>query len=142
MKNLVQLADIGGVLSSFETDKCQDDVLENIPLQRHSINFVDQMAQMQNTLHPFQSPRLSITSHCPEVKMTFKVLTVWSSVFFSSLVSLHPHTPTHPHTHTPTPTHTCFLPPHHCSHCSLCLECCSVSVLVPFLYAFSLTFNI
>ena len=110
MKNLVQLADIGGVLSSFETDKCQDDVLENIPRQRHSINFVDQMAQMQNTLHPFQSPRLSITSHCPEVKMTFKVLTVWSSVFFSSLVSLHPPTPTHPHTHTHTHTHTHLFP--------------------------------
>ena len=31
--------------------------------------------------------------------MTLKVLTVWSSVFFSSLVSLHTHT--HTHTHTP-----------------------------------------
>jgi len=35
VKSLVQWADTGGVLSSSEwTYKCQDDVLENIPLQR------------------------------------------------------------------------------------------------------------
>ena len=109
VKSLVQWADTGGVLSFSEwTDKCQDDVLENTWLQRHSINFVDQMAHMQNTLHPFQGPRLSMTSHCPEVKMTLKVLTVWSSVFFSSLVSLHTHT--HTHTHTPTPLFPASIP--------------------------------